>query len=116
MADAKCPLLPPAFSQSGLLAELLGIGEEDLAGDGEDFLVGEPVQQWCEKIALHSHVAVEQHDDVVPRGAEACVRSAAEAEILFERDHANLRKGLAEKLGAAVGRSVVDHDDFATRR
>ena len=61
---------------------LAGIAEKDLAGDGEDFVVGEAVEQRREEIGLDAHVAVQQHDDVVPRGAKAGVRSAAEAEIL----------------------------------
>src|ERR1035441_6418993 len=44
------------------------------------------------KIGFDAHVAVEQDDDVVMRGAESRVRSSAEGEIFFERQNADIGK------------------------
>jgi hypothetical protein len=109
-------LFPPALRQTGFLALLAGVGETNLAGDREHLFVGEAGKERGQRVALHSHVAVEQHHNVVLRRPEPDVRSTPESEILLERDHSNLREILAEKLAAAVGRPVVNHDDFAIRR
>ena len=71
------------------------------------------VEQRREEIRLHAHVAVEQHDDVVLRGAKAGVRSAAEAEIAIERQHADVRESARAANSAlpSVG-AVVDDDDL----
>src|SRR5579864_124876 len=41
MPYAESSLQPPALRQAGFFARLVGIGKEDLAGDGEGFIVGE---------------------------------------------------------------------------
>ena len=96
MAHAQAAILPPALREAGLLAELVGVAEEDLAGDGEDAGIAEAFEQRRKEIGGHAHVAVEQHDDVVFGGAEAGVRAAAEAEILVERDQFHLRESSAD--------------------
>ena len=86
--------------------------KKDLAGDGKHELVCEAVEQWLQEIRLDAHVAVEQHDDVVPGGAEAGVRAAAEAQVRRQRDHANIREMRSYELRASVGGGVVDNDDL----
>ena len=81
MAHAQRAILPPALSQAGFFAALRRVAEEDLAGDGEHRFVGEAGEQRREEIRLDAHVAVQQHDDIVLRGAESGVRAAAEAEV-----------------------------------
>ena len=48
----------------------------------------------------------------VSGGAEAGVRAAAEAEVAGQRQQLDLREMRAHELRAAIGGSVVDHDDF----
>ena len=91
MRDPQPAILPPCLRQPGLFAALGFVAQEDLAGDGEDAVIGEAVEQRLQKIRLHPHVAVQQHHDVVLRGTEARVRAAAEAQILFERKQLHLR-------------------------
>ena len=74
-----------------------------------------PASSGREEIRLHAHIAIQQHDDVVARGAEAGIRAAAEAEILRQREHADLGIVRANPVGAAIGGTVVDDDDFAAR-
>src|SRR5579871_4918405 len=114
MADTEIAPLPPKFGESGFFANLIGIGKENLAGDRKHLCVSEAVEQGLEEIRFDAHVAIEQNDDIVAGGAEPSVRSTAEAEIVFQRDHANLRESLANEVGAAIGRTIVDHDDFAS--
>ena len=92
VADAQAAVLPPALGEAGLFAELGRVAEEDLAGDGEDFGVVEALQQRRQKIGRHAHVAVQQHDDVVLGGAEAGIGAAAEAQILGQREHRDVRE------------------------
>ena len=94
MANAQRALLPPAFRQAGFFAKLVGVGEKDLAGDGESFFVAEPVEQRRKKIGLHAHVAIEQNDDIVLRGAEAGVGAASESQVSIKRE----QLGLAENV------------------
>ena len=49
------------------------------------------------------------------RRAKSLVRSAAEAEIAIERQHADRGKVLADEFSAAVFGAVVDDDDFVLR-
>ena len=112
VAHAQSAVFPPALREAGFLAKLGGVAEKDLARDGEDAGFAEAIEKRRQKIRGHAHVAVQQDDDAVLRGAEARVRSAAEAEILFQRDQLHLGKSPADELGAAVGRSVIDDDDF----
>ena len=101
------PCVRPVSSRS-LLGSLKKIWQET----AKTFAIGEAFEQRREEVGRHAHVAVEQHDDVVPGCAEAGVRAAAEAEIRGQRQHLHRGKCLAHELGAAVGRAVVDHDDL----
>ncbi len=56
-----------------------GVGEEDLAGDGEGLGVLKTVEERLQELALDAHVAVEQDNDVVLGFAEACVGASTEA-------------------------------------
>src|SRR5579862_7499484 len=76
MPHAQAAILPPALRQPGLFPKLGGVAEKNLTGNGKDFFVREAREKRREKIRLHAHVAVEQHDDVVSRRAEACIRAA----------------------------------------
>ena len=58
-------------------------------------------EQGREKIGLHAHVAVEQHDDIVLRGAEPGVRSASEARD-FRRARAGGPSGNVSRTNAAL--------------
>ena len=91
MAHAQASMLPPSLGETGFFAEFGGVRKKNLAGDGEDFFVGETIEKGAEKIALDAHVAVEQDHDVVSGCANPAIRSAAEAEIFVERDQADLR-------------------------
>ncbi len=71
MADSKTALLPPHFGEACLFPQFGGIGEKDLAGDGENFFIGESVQKWLKEIPIDTHIAVEQNHDVVPRGLKS---------------------------------------------
>ena len=82
VTHAQAAVLPPALREAGLFAELGRVGEEDLAGDGEDLGIAEAFQQRRQKIRSHAHVAVQQDDDLVLRGAEAGIGAAAEAQVL----------------------------------
>ena len=92
MAHAQAAVLPPALRQAGLFADFGRIGEEDLAGYREDFGIAEAFQQRRQEVRSHSHVAVQQHHDVVLRRAEAGIRSAAEAQVLRQREHGHIGK------------------------
>ncbi len=113
MADPKAPALPPEFRQPSLFANLVWIGKEDLAGNREYLFIRESIQQRLEKIRFHAHVAIQQHHYIVPSLSESRVGAAAEAEIFFERHHADLGKAFADECGATIGRTVIHHDDFA---
>ena len=82
VADAQAAVLPPALREAGFFADFGRVGEEDLAGDGEDFGIAEALQQRRQEIGSHPHVAVQQDHDVVLRRAEAGIGSAAEAQVL----------------------------------
>ena len=41
VADAQAAVLPPSLGETGFFAQFGGIAEEDLAGYGEHFRVGE---------------------------------------------------------------------------
>ena len=79
MADAECAIFPPALRQASFFAEPSGVAEEDLAGDGEDFVVCEACEEWGQEIGFDSHVAVEEDYDVIGGGEKASVGAAAEA-------------------------------------
>jgi len=113
MGDAQSSVAPPAAGEAGLFAALRLVAEEYLAGDGKDLVVGKAFEQRLEEVRLDAHVAVEENHDVVLRGAEAGVRAASEAEVLFERKHADFGVMRAQPVGGAVGRAVVDDQDFA---
>src|SRR5690348_12338308 len=66
VAYAQAAILPPALREARLFADLGRVGEEDLAGNGEDFGIAEAFEQRRKKIGSHSHVAVQQDYDVVP--------------------------------------------------
>src|SRR5262249_25956826 len=115
MPHTQPAVLPPCLSKSGLLARLAGIAEEDLAGYGEHIRIAESFEQWREEIRLDPHIAVEEHDHVVARFAESRVRSAAKSEIGGQRQHADRGECRAYKVGAAIRRTVVDHDHLVRR-
>ena len=115
VAYAQAAVLPPALRKAGLLADLGCIGEENLAGDGEDFGIAEALEQRRQEIGSHPHVAVQQHHDVVLRGAEAGIRSAAEAQVLRQREHRHIGKRCPQKIGAAIRGAVVHHQDLVGR-
>ncbi len=74
-------ILPPSLRETGLFAQLGRVAKEDLARDGEDALVAEAFEERRQEVRRYLHVAVQQHDDVVLRGAEAGVGASAETEI-----------------------------------
>ena len=92
VADAEAAVFPPRLGEACLFAHLLGIAEENLAGDGEDLFVGEAGEEGGEEVRLDAHVAVEQDDDIVAGGAEAGVGAAAEAEVGGVADEADTGK------------------------
>ena len=53
-----------------------------------------PSSSGAQEIRLDAHIAVQQHDDVVLRGAESGVRAAAETQIPFERQQLHAREWL----------------------
>ena len=112
VAYAQAAILPPALRKAGLLADLGGIAEENLAGDGEDLGIAEALQQRRQEIGSHPHVAVQQHHDVVLRGAEAGIGAAAEAQVLRQRQHRHIGKRRPQKIGAAIRGAVVHHQDL----
>ncbi len=107
--------LPPAFGEPGLLTALVRIAEENLAGDGEDLLVGKGLEQRDEEVRLDPHVVVQQDDDVVARRPDAGVRAAAEAQVLLESQKPDAGEAFADELRAAVAGAVVHDDDLAAR-
>src|SRR5271166_560660 len=112
VADAQAAVFPPALRESGFFALLVGIAEKNLAGNGEDFFVGEAGEQWGEEAGFDAHVAIEEDDDVGAGRAEALVRTAAEAQIAIQREKSDAGKILAQEIRAAVFGTVVDHQDF----
>src|ERR1035438_9628982 len=115
MPHFQAAILPPALRQSCLFAQLSRIAEENLARDGEHALVAETFDERRQEIRRHLHIAVQQHDDVVPGGAESGIRAAAKTEIPLERQHLHVRKRPPHELGAAIRRPIVDHDDLVFR-
>ena len=105
---------PPAFREPGFLAKLVGIGKEDLAGDGEHLLVGEAVEQGLEEIRLHAHVAIEQHHDVMRAARNPAFEPPPNPRFFSSARSANLRETFADERRAAVLGAVIDHDDFAS--
>jgi len=71
-----------------------------------------PSSKGARKVGSHAHVAVEQHHDVVPGGANTRIGTTAEAQIARQCDELDLRERGPDEIGAAVGRAVVDHHDF----
>src|SRR5271165_1883511 len=71
--DLEAPVFPPRLGEAGFLPPLPGIGKENLAGDREDMRIAEVQQQRRKEIRLHSHVAVEEHHDVVFRSLKTSV-------------------------------------------
>src|ERR1700676_2435628 len=49
----------------------------------------------------------------MPGRTKPCVGTATEAQIPSESDYVDLWESLFDECGASIGRSVVDHDDFA---
>ena len=116
VAHAQAAVLPPALRQAGLFAHLGRVAEEDLAGDRENFGIAEAFEQRRQEIRRHPHVAVQQHHDVVPGGAEPGVRSAAEAQVLRQRQHLDTAgNARAHEIRAAIRRAVIHHDDLVVR-
>ena len=74
-----------------------------------------PSSSGARKPGVHPHVAVQQHHDIVPGGAKARVRAAAETQVRGQGQQFHLRKRGAHEIGAAIGRAVVHHDDFVFR-
>lgn len=112
VADAEAAVFPPGLGEAGLFADLLGIAEEDLAGDGEDFFVGEAGEEGGEEVRFDAHVAVEEDDDIVAGGAEAGVGAAAESKVPGVADETDVGEIGGEEFGGAIGAGVVDDDDF----
>ena len=65
-----------------------------------------------EKIALHAHIAIQQHDDVILGRAKTRVGSAAETKITIERQYAYGREVVAQEFRTAVFGPVIHNDDF----
>ncbi len=115
MANAQAAVLPPALRESRFFADFGGVSEIDLAGYRKNLLVVERLEQWREKIRLHAHVAVEQYDDIVACRAKPGIGPAAETEITIEHQHFYRWKVFPQKFSAAVGRCILDDDDFVIR-
>ena len=115
MADAELAVLPPALRQAGFLARLGGVGEKDLAGNGEDQRIAKAFEQRGQEVRRHPHIAVQQDHDVVGGGPESGIGAAAEAEVLFERYQLHLGKVAEHELGAAIPGAVIHHHDFVGR-
>ena len=79
MTDLEHAILPPAKSEAGLFATPLRITQKDLAGNGEHLIISEAREQRGEKVRRHTHVTVEQHDDIVLRSPKPGIRTAAES-------------------------------------
>src|SRR5262249_24191794 len=108
-------LQPPALCQPRLFARLVRIREKNLARYGEDFLILESIEQRLKRTALDTHVAVQQHDDIVLGFAKSRVRSAAESEVGRERKDLHRREVFPHKFSAFIRRSVIDDDDLVLR-
>ncbi len=115
VAHPQAAILPPALGEPGFLAHPGGIAEKNLAGDGEDQRIVEAFQQRRKETRVHPHVAVQQHHDIVPGGAKARVRAAAETQVRGQGEEFHLWKRGADEIGAAIGAAVVHHDDLVFR-
>jgi hypothetical protein len=112
MADPQPALLPPALREACLFPPALRIAEEDLAGNRKDPRIAEPLEERRQEIRRNPHVAVQQNHHIVLRGLDAGIRAATKAEVPLEHHHPHLGEALADEIGAAVGRAIVDHDDL----
>jgi len=112
MTHAQGAVLPPGLRQAGFFAQLVGVGEEDLAGDREYVRIAKALQQRHQKIRRHPHIAVQQHHDIVLRRAKAGVGAAPESQVARQRLQVHLREVGAQVLRAAIGGAVVHHHDF----
>ena len=66
--------------------------------------------QSCEEVRGAHDVVVEQDDRRRTRRADACIRRLAEAAVLRQGDHVDIRTLLRHELSRPVGRGVVDDD------
>jgi hypothetical protein len=112
MPHAQASILPPALRQPGLFAHAGRVAKEDLAGDRKHIRVREAFEERRQEIGRHPHIAVQQHHDAIPGGANAGVGAAAKAQVLGERQQPHLRKPLGHEGRAAVGGTIVHHHDF----
>ena len=115
MAHRQTPIAPTGLCESGFLALLGRIGEEDLRRHREDPRVAEAFEERREKVRLHAHIVVEQDDDIMTRRAKAGVRPAPKADVGFKRQNAHFRELPLEHFTRAVGRAIIDDQNFVPR-
>ncbi len=113
MAYSQPAILPPAMGQAGFFAALRTLPEEDLAGYRKNLIIGESGEKRRGDAGFDAHVVVQEYDDIVLRSSHARVRTAAEAKVFGKREQVHFRMVLPKPGRAAVGRSVIDDDDFA---
>ena len=112
MPDTQRSVLPPGLRQASLFTQLIGVAKKDLARHREYGFVGEPFQERREKLTIHAHVAIEQHDDVILGGAKASVRSSAKSQVAVKRQYSHGREMFAQEFRAAVFRAIVYNDNL----
>ena len=115
MSEVDIAVHPTAHRKSRFLTALVGIREEDLRGNREYSWVAKAVDQGLQKFWLDLHVVIQQHNDVILRGADACVRTATEAQISAHFKHSHRRELTCQVLASPVVRGVVDDQDFVIR-
>ena len=99
-------------SFAGLFTAAGCVGEEDLGGHCKDRRIGKTSQQRSQKSAIDDHIVVEEHDDICLRLICSTIVAAGKAVITIQRENANLRKILADELGAAISATIVDDENF----
>ncbi len=87
------------------------------AGDHADPPVGERLEQALDELGLADDVVVDQHDHVgARRFLGAAIDRAPEADVVGVANDGDAWEAGRKHLGGAVGRRVVDDDDFHGHR
>src|SRR5450631_1511757 len=93
----------------------VAVGQDDARSHGAELIgvrVIERREQRRDEAGLADRVVIDEDDEWCGRLDDAAVDCCAKAEVRGQRDHPNLRIGVGQKRGGAVGRSVVDHHDL----
>src|SRR5215471_3134315 len=89
-----------------------GIREKDLGCDCKYRRIRKGTQQRFEESAIHNHIVIQKNNDARAGMIHTTIVASRKTVISIQRENADTRKILLNKLRAAIGTAVVDNEDF----